>query len=166
VDKFLGSKVTGVVDPIFLKVLHVDYNCTVCSWPWETAINSNKLLTPIVVRFLVGVRDFSPLQSMQTGSGAHPASCSVGNEGSVPRTKWLWHEGKHSSPFSADVKKSVELYLHFHMPICFHGMDRGNLKPNLLTGSEILFYCLPESISWPMSWVRWVHPTSLYQTLY
>ena len=31
VDKFLGSKVTGVVDPIFLKVLHVDYNCTVCS---------------------------------------------------------------------------------------------------------------------------------------
>ena len=57
-------------------------------------------------------RNFSVLQTVRTGSGAHPASIQK-----VPRL-FLWgegvkrpgHESDHSSPSSAEVKEGVELY--------------------------------------------------------
>jgi hypothetical protein len=39
------------------------------------------------VRFPVGERDFSLLRSVQTGSGAHPASYPMATEGSFPGGK-------------------------------------------------------------------------------
>jgi hypothetical protein len=48
---------------------------------------------------------------VQTGSGAHPASCPVGAESSYPRGKAAGREFDHSPPSSAEVKKYVELYL-------------------------------------------------------
>jgi hypothetical protein len=40
-----------------------------------------------VVQFLTGPRDFSLLNSVQTDSGAHPASYTTGTEGSFPVSK-------------------------------------------------------------------------------
>jgi hypothetical protein len=46
------------------------------------------------VRFLAGARDFSLLHSVQTGSGAHPASCPMGTKvpfsGSRAAGAWNW----------------------------------------------------------------------------
>jgi hypothetical protein len=52
------------------------------------------------VRFLAGARDFSFLH---TGSGAHPASSSVGSGGSFPGINWLGCEADHSPQPSAEV---------------------------------------------------------------
>jgi hypothetical protein len=41
----------------------------------------------IEVRSPTGAKDFSSILYIQTGSGAHPASCTLGTEGPVPGTK-------------------------------------------------------------------------------
>jgi hypothetical protein len=49
---------------------------------------------------------------VQTGSGAHPASCTMGTGGSFPGGKARpGRDADHSPPFSAEVKKEEELYL-------------------------------------------------------
>jgi hypothetical protein len=47
-----------------------------------------------------GVRNYDLLHSIQTGSGAHPASYPMGTGGSLPGVK-----ADHSPPTSAEVKK-------------------------------------------------------------
>jgi hypothetical protein len=50
-------------------------------------------------------RDFSSNLCVQTGSGAHPASCTMGTAGPFPRGKaQLGHDADHLSPSSAEVK--------------------------------------------------------------
>jgi hypothetical protein len=50
-------------------------------------------------------RGFSSSLCVQTGSGAHPASCPMGNGASFPRGKeQLGHDVDHSPPSSAEVK--------------------------------------------------------------
>jgi hypothetical protein len=56
---------------------------------------------------LVGV-SFSA--SIQTGSGAHPASYTVGT-GSFLGVKWLQRGVDHAPPFNTKVKERVELYI-------------------------------------------------------
>jgi hypothetical protein len=56
------------------------------------------------VRFLAGARYFSLLHSVQTGSGAHPASYPIGSRGALPGAKRPGREADHSSPTSAEVK--------------------------------------------------------------
>jgi hypothetical protein len=53
-------------------------------------------------------RDFPPVQ---TGPGAHPASCTMGT-GSFPRVKEPEGCVDHPPPSSAKVKERVELYLY------------------------------------------------------
>jgi hypothetical protein len=48
----------------------------------------------------VGARFFA---HVQTGPGAHPASCTMGN-GSVPGVKWPGRGAEHPSPPSAEVE--------------------------------------------------------------
>ena len=48
---------------------------------------------------------------VQTGPGAHPASCTMGT-GSVPRVKQPGRGVDHPPPSSAEVKERVELYFH------------------------------------------------------
>jgi hypothetical protein len=45
-----------------------------------------------------------------TGSGAHPASYSMGTRGFFPRIKRPGREADHSLPSSAEVKECVELH--------------------------------------------------------
>jgi hypothetical protein len=49
---------------------------------------------------------------VQTGSGAHPASCTMGTGGPFPGAKARpRRDADHSPPSSADVKNEYELYL-------------------------------------------------------
>jgi hypothetical protein len=58
------------------------------------------------VRSPTGAEDFSPNPCAQTGSGAHPASCTVGTGGSFPGGKARpGRDADHSLPSSAEVKK-------------------------------------------------------------
>ena len=56
------------------------------------------------VRIPAGVRDFSLLQIVQTGSGPHPASCSVSTGVHSPGIKRRGRDVDQSRPSSAEVK--------------------------------------------------------------
>ena len=56
-----------------------------------------------------GARFSAPVQ---TGPGAHPASCTMGT-GSFPGVKRPGRGVDHPPPSSAEVKERVELYLYY-----------------------------------------------------
>jgi hypothetical protein len=59
----------------------------------------------IGVRSPVGARDFSSILFVQTGSGAHPTSCTMGTLGPIPGGKARQgRDADHSLPSSAKVK--------------------------------------------------------------
>jgi hypothetical protein len=58
----------------------------------------------IGVRTPAGAKDFSSSLSVQTGSGAHPASCTMGTGGPFPGVKARpGRDADHSPPSSAKV---------------------------------------------------------------
>jgi hypothetical protein len=58
----------------------------------------------IEVRYPAGAKDFSSVLCIQTGSMAHPVSCTMGTEGSFPGGKARpGRDADHSPPFSAEV---------------------------------------------------------------
>jgi hypothetical protein len=58
------------------------------------------------VQSFAEAKDFSSSLCVQTGSGAHPASCAVGTEGPFLGGKaWLGHDGDYSLLSSAKYKK-------------------------------------------------------------
>jgi hypothetical protein len=57
----------------------------------------------IVIRFQVEARDFPPVQKVQTGYEAHPASYMMDTGGCFHVIKWQGREAGHSLPFSAEV---------------------------------------------------------------
>jgi hypothetical protein len=58
------------------------------------------------VRSPTGAEEFSSNLCVQTGSGAHPASCTVGTGGFFPGGKARpGRDADHSPPSSAEVKK-------------------------------------------------------------
>jgi hypothetical protein len=58
----------------------------------------------IVVRSPAGAMDFSPNLCVQTGSGAHPASCTMGTGVPFPGGKERQgRDADHSPPSSAEV---------------------------------------------------------------
>jgi hypothetical protein len=59
----------------------------------------------IEVRFPAGVKDFSSSLCVQTGSGAHPASCTMGTGGPFPGGKARpGRDADHPPPSSAEVE--------------------------------------------------------------
>jgi hypothetical protein len=59
----------------------------------------------IEVQSLAEAKDFSSSLCVQTGSGVHPASCTMGTGGSFPRAKALpERDADHSPPSSAEVE--------------------------------------------------------------
>jgi hypothetical protein len=66
----------------------------------------------IGVQSPAGASDFSSILCVQTGSGAHPASCIMGTGGPFPGGKVQpGHDADHSPPSSAEVVNELELYL-------------------------------------------------------
>jgi hypothetical protein len=66
----------------------------------------------IGVRFSAGAKDFSSILCVQTCSGAHPASCTMGTGGPFPGGKARpVRDADHSPPSSAEVRNVKELYL-------------------------------------------------------
>jgi hypothetical protein len=58
----------------------------------------------IEVRSPAETKDFSSILCVQTGSGAHPASCPMGTGGPFPRGKARpGRDADHSPPSSAEV---------------------------------------------------------------
>jgi hypothetical protein len=58
----------------------------------------------IGVRSPAGAEDFSSNICVQTGSGAHPASCTMDTGGPFPgRKAWPGRDADHSPPSSAEV---------------------------------------------------------------
>jgi hypothetical protein len=64
------------------------------------------------VQFPAGAGNFSLHHRVQNGSGAHPASYSMGNRALSLGVKRPGREADHSPPSSGEVKECVELYLH------------------------------------------------------
>jgi hypothetical protein len=64
----------------------------------------------IGVRSPAGAEDFSSSHCVQTGSGAHPASCTMGSGGPFPGGKARPGRDADNSP-SAEVVNEYELYL-------------------------------------------------------
>jgi hypothetical protein len=59
----------------------------------------------IGVRSPAGEKDFSSYLCVQTGSWAHPSSCTMGTGGTFPRAKARpGRDADHSSPSSAEVE--------------------------------------------------------------
>jgi hypothetical protein len=57
------------------------------------------------IRLLAEAKDFSSGLCVQTDSGAHPASCTMGTEGPFYRAKaWQGHDADHSPPSSDEVE--------------------------------------------------------------
>jgi hypothetical protein len=66
----------------------------------------------IEVRSPAGAKDFFPILFVQTGSGVHPASGTVGTGGPFSGGKArLGRDADHSPPSSAEVVNEKELYL-------------------------------------------------------
>jgi hypothetical protein len=64
------------------------------------------------VRSTTEAEDFSSNLCVQTGSGAHPASCTRSSGGSFPGGKARpGRDADHSPPSSVEIKKEQELYL-------------------------------------------------------
>jgi hypothetical protein len=58
-----------------------------------------------IYRSQAGARDFSSNLCVQTGSGAHPASCTMGTGGPFPGGKaWPGRDADHSPPSRAEVE--------------------------------------------------------------
>jgi hypothetical protein len=65
----------------------------------------------IAVRSPAGAKDFSSSLCVQTGSEAHPASCTMGTGGTFPGGKARpGRDADHSPPSSAEVVNEQELY--------------------------------------------------------
>jgi hypothetical protein len=81
---------------------------------------------PSRVKLAVGVRspaetkDFSSSLYVQTGSGDHPASYSVGTEGLFRGKERSGRDADHSSPSSTEVENEYEIF--FLSPECLHGV--------------------------------------------
>jgi hypothetical protein len=83
------------------------------------------------ILFLARAGNFSLHHHIQTISGAHPASYSIGT-GSPSRVKQLGHEADHSPPFRAKVKNvwsctstlpfSFMVWCLIRKRICLYGM--------------------------------------------
>jgi hypothetical protein len=66
----------------------------------------------IGVRSPAEAKDFSCNLCVQTGSGANPASCTMGTGGPSPEVKArLGRDADHSPPSSAEVENEQKLYL-------------------------------------------------------
>jgi hypothetical protein len=71
----------------------------------------------IGVRSLARAKDFSSILCVQTGSGAHPASCTMGTGGPFPGVKARpGRDADHSHPPSSAEVENEELYLSPQAP--------------------------------------------------
>ena len=99
------------------------------------------------VRIPVGARDLFFLQNFLTGSGAHPAPCSI--RCSILWVKLVRREGNHSPPSSAEVKNQWNS--DPVPPIRLHILDRENFtfSPSPPVASmEFLLIFLDYTLVW------------------
>jgi hypothetical protein len=92
------------------KYIFCNFQVRLC-WPTGSRISSVSIVSDyglddqaIGVRSPAGAKDFSSILCVQTGSGPHPASCTMGTGGPFLRGKArLGRDADHSPPSSAEV---------------------------------------------------------------
>jgi hypothetical protein len=83
------------------RIISIDYICLVTDWT-----TGRSKFDPRQRR-----KDFSCSLCVQTGSGAHPAFCTIGTAGPFPGAKARpGRDADHSPPSSAVVMNEYELY--------------------------------------------------------
>jgi hypothetical protein len=93
--------------------------CVVPYLPWGSRGSSVSIVSgyglddwAIEVRSPAGAKDFSSSLCVQTSSGIHPASCTMGTGGPFPGGKGRpGRDADHSSPSSAEVENEWKLHL-------------------------------------------------------
>jgi hypothetical protein len=75
----------------------------------------------IEVRSPAGTEDFSSNLCVQTGSGAHPASCTMGTRGPIPRAKARPVRDADHSPHLV-LKSRMSRSYTSSPPKCHHGV--------------------------------------------
>jgi len=71
----------------------------------------------------LGAKDFSFLQTVQIGPGAHTVSYSVGHRRSFLAVKWTWRDIDHSPQSRAEIRNK---WSHASAtPICIRGVVEG-----------------------------------------
>jgi hypothetical protein len=110
-----------------------------------------------MVQFLTWAREFSPLQSVQTGSGTNPASYAVGSRWGVPfpEVRQLGHETEDSFPSSVEFKTAwshTSTLLHTFMTVAINHSHKftllfhKNLKRNyiILPKKHLVVDCMSD----------------------
>jgi hypothetical protein len=97
----------------FIQLLSIQEHPAECSWYRDWAYSRNDRRT--IVRFPAQATDFSPLQNVHTGSGAHPASYSTATADSFPGVQLPRRQADHSPPSGTEIKNvwshtSIRLY--------------------------------------------------------
>jgi hypothetical protein len=95
-----------------VEILLVTYLLHQVRWYCRSRVSSGSIVSDyglddraIGVRFPAGAEDFSCSLCFQTGSVAHPASCTMGNRGPFPGGKARpGRDADHSPPSSAEVE--------------------------------------------------------------
>ena len=100
----------------------VGQDCGIGCWDSVVVIVTGLWAGQFVVWFPAKARDYCLLQSVQTDSGAHPVSCSVGIRVSFTVCKvdgvWSWQ------PLPSSAKVKNELCYTFTHPVCLHSVHR------------------------------------------
>jgi hypothetical protein len=106
-----------------------------------------------VVRSPTEAEDFSSNLCVQTGSGAHPASYTLGTGGSLPGGRARpGRDADHSPPSSAEVKKEQELHLlspkcasmacnRTTLPFYYHNISSVLLKRDQISNETSSSHC-------------------------
>jgi hypothetical protein len=95
------------------------------------------------------VQDFSLLHSVQTNSGAHPASYPMGTRGSFPqRGTRQGRVADHSPPCSAEVKKGGAIP---PFPPHLHGIVLNSLRTGTTLPSYLIFVRFEVKNNWNWS---------------
>jgi hypothetical protein len=101
------------------------------------------------VRSPAKAKDFSSSLCVQTSSGAHPASCTMGTVGHFLGGKARsGPDAGHSSPSSGEVRNEQELYLLFP------------LAPTWCSGTALISICYEELTEQPLQQILTIHTTS------
>jgi hypothetical protein len=95
----------------------IHYSLTIHSTVYNLCVVNKQQINKYINRYVYIIspteaEDFSSNLCVQTGSGAHRASCTMGTGGSFPGGKERpGRDADHSPPSSAEVKKGWEIYL-------------------------------------------------------
>jgi hypothetical protein len=119
----------------------------------------------IGVRSPAGAKDFSSNLYVQTGSGTHPASCTMGNGGPFPGGKARLGRDADHSPHLVPRSRMSRSYIY--SPPSASMECSGTALPSYLLNSKVTVFCICEFSSveeiYCFRWQRHVAEGEMFQ---